>query len=143
MPACSLLFTLLSVQLCVPFFMTFSSVIAEHCARRNDEINKKMNCQNLFNSFQKTCVGKQYDDSEIKMRYRIFLSEHNRQVRTQNRQSAKLFLQSSELGFPYPLTRRRVCTPSSLVPGGHTRLRERRWGGGGPNSDEGTDTVVL
>ncbi len=32
--------------------------------------------------------------------------------------------------------------PSLLVPGGHTLLRERGWGGG-PNSDEGTDTVEL
>ncbi len=29
----------------------------------------------------------------------------------QSRQSAKLFLQSSELGLPHPLTRRRVCPP--------------------------------
>ncbi len=30
---------------------------------------------------------------------------------TEYRQSAKLFLQSSELGLPQPLTRRRVCPP--------------------------------
>jgi hypothetical protein len=30
---------------------------------------------------------------------------------SQSRQSAKLLLQSSELGLPHPLTRRRVCTP--------------------------------
>jgi hypothetical protein len=30
---------------------------------------------------------------------------------TQSRQSAKLFLQSSELGLPQPLTRRRVFSP--------------------------------
>jgi hypothetical protein len=29
----------------------------------------------------------------------------------QSKQSAKLFLQSSELGLPQPLTRRRVCPP--------------------------------
>jgi hypothetical protein len=29
----------------------------------------------------------------------------------QSRQSAELFLQSSELGLPHPLTRRRVCSP--------------------------------
>ncbi len=58
------------------------------------------------------------------------------QFRAQSRQSAKLFPQSSELGPPHPLTRRRVCTPPPLVPGGgHTRLRERGWGS--PNFDEG------
>ncbi len=36
---------------------------------------------------------------------------------SQSRQSAKLFLQSSELGLPHSLTRRRVCPPP-LVPGG-------------------------
>jgi hypothetical protein len=35
-----------------------------------------------------------------------------------------------------------VCTPPPpLVPGGHTRLPERGWES--PNTDEGTDTVVL
>ena len=43
----------------------------------------------------------------------------------QSRQSAKLFLQSSELELPHPLTRKQV----------------RGWGS--PSSDEGTYTVVL
>ncbi len=30
----------------------------------------------------------------------------------QSRQSAKLFLQSSELGLPHPLSRRRLCPPT-------------------------------
>jgi hypothetical protein len=34
-----------------------------------------------------------------------------RQLEPQSRQSAKLFLLSSELGLPQPLTRRRVCPP--------------------------------
>jgi hypothetical protein len=73
-PAYSLLFSLSQLlfylsNFVLRFFISFSSVITEHCARRNDEINKKMNCQNLFNSFQNTCVSKQYVDSEIKMRY--------------------------------------------------------------------------
>ncbi len=34
---------------------------------------------------------------------------------TQSRQSAKLFLQSLELGLPHPLTRRRVCTVPAQV----------------------------
>jgi hypothetical protein len=61
---------------------------------------------------------------------------------TEYRQSAKLFLQSSELGLPQPLTRRRVCPPPPRFWGeGHTRWRERGWES--PNSDEGTYTVVL
>jgi hypothetical protein len=39
--------------------------------------------------------------------------------RAQSRQSAKLFLRSSEFGLPHPITRRRVCT---VYPPG--------WGGG-------------
>jgi hypothetical protein len=43
----------------------------------------------------------------------------------QSRQSAKLFLQSSELGLPNPSPCRRVCPPP-LVPGGgaHSLTRE-------------------
>jgi hypothetical protein len=45
------------------------------------------------------------------------------------RQSAKLLLQSSELGLPHPLTRKRVCPPPPFVlRGGHNHLGE---GGGG------------
>ncbi len=58
----------------------------------------------------------------------------------QSRQSAKLFLQSSELGLPQPLTRRRECPPW-LWGEGHTRWRGRSCES--PNSDEGTYTVVL
>jgi hypothetical protein len=36
----------------------------------------------------------------------------------QSRESAKLFLQSSALGLPKPLTLRRVCPPPSSVLGG-------------------------
>ncbi len=46
-------------------------------------------------------------------------------TRPQSRQSAKLFLQSSELGLPHPLTRRRVCPPYPSV---HTRSQERGMG---------------
>jgi hypothetical protein len=60
----------------------------------------------------------------------------------QSRQSAKLFLQSSELRLPQPITRRQVCPPPPLFRGGgHTRWRER--GLESPNSDEGTYSVVL
>jgi hypothetical protein len=58
----------------------------------------------------------------------------NSALRSQSRQSAKLFLQSSALGLPHSLTRRRVCKPPP-PPLGHTRLRERGWGS--PNSDRG------
>jgi hypothetical protein len=46
---------------------------------------------------------------------------------SQSRQSAKLFLQSLELGLSQPLTRTRVCPPPHpLVPGGgaHSLARE-------------------
>jgi hypothetical protein len=47
---------------------------------------------------------------------------------SQSRQSAKLFLQSSELGLPYPLSRRRVCPPA-LWSGGRGTLAGERGGG--------------
>ncbi len=61
----------------------------------------------------------------------------------QSRQSAKLYLQSSELGLPQPLTRRRVCPPP-LVPGGGAPLLAREGGGRVPIPTRGnTLTVVL
>jgi hypothetical protein len=47
---------------------------------------------------------------------------------SQSRQNDKLFLQSSELGLPQFLIRRRVCPSPRFWGEGHTRLRER--GGG-------------
>jgi hypothetical protein len=41
-------------------------------------------------------------------------------VATRSRQSAKLFLQSSELGLPHPLSRRRECPPP-FGPGGRAQ----------------------
>jgi hypothetical protein len=41
---------------------------------------------------------------------------------------------------PHPLTRRRVCPPLWFRGRGHTLAGEEV---GGPNSEEGTDTVVL
>jgi hypothetical protein len=65
----------------------------------------------------------------------------NGQWLTQSRQSTKLSLQSSEFGLPRPFTRECLPLPP-LVPGvGHTLACER--GGGVPNSNDGTDTVVL
>jgi hypothetical protein len=53
----------------------------------------------------------------------------------QRRQSAELFLQSSDLGPLQPLTRRRVGPPPPGSEGeGHTRWRERGWES--PSSDE-------
>jgi hypothetical protein len=60
--------------------------------------------------------------------------------------SAKLFLQSSELGLPHLLAGGRLCPPPLVWGGGgsvHTRLPAREWGWGSPNSDKGTDTLVL
>jgi hypothetical protein len=66
-----------------------------------------------------------------------------KRLRAQSRQSAKFFLQLSELGLPQPLTRRRVCPPPRCWGEGHTRWLERGWDWESPNSDEGTYTVVL
>jgi hypothetical protein len=66
----------------------------------------------------------------------------------ESRKSAELFLQSSELGLPHSLARRRVCSPllrfggGGGVPGTHS-LAGEGVGGFHSNSDEGTDTVVL
>ncbi len=54
----------------------------------------------------------------------VLIKCHSIQFKTQSRQSARLFLQSSELGIPHLLTRRRDCPPGS----GHPLLRERGWG---------------
>jgi hypothetical protein len=49
---------------------------------------------------------------------------------SQSRQSAKLFLQSSELGLPQPLTRRRVCPVCPpFGSGGRGTLAGERGGG--------------
>jgi hypothetical protein len=60
----------------------------------------------------------------------------------QSRQSAKLFSSRRNLGLPQPLTRRRVCPPPTLVPGGgaHSLARE---GVGNSQFRRGTYTVVL
>ncbi len=57
----------------------------------------------------------------VRRNLQLFLNS----CRAQRRQSAKLFLQSSELGLPQPLIRGRVC-PSPLDPGGgaHSLARD-------------------
>jgi hypothetical protein len=47
---------------------------------------------------------------------------------SQSRQSARLFLQSSELGLPHPLAHRQVCPPLWLQ--GRETLAGGRGGGG-------------
>jgi hypothetical protein len=62
--------------------------------------------------------------------YFIFTFLHHTTLfKPQSRQSAKLFLQSSQLGLPQPLTRRRVCPPP-LVPGGGAHALAGERGGG-------------
>jgi hypothetical protein len=59
-------------------------------------------------------------------------------------QSAKLYLQSSELGLPHPLSRRRVHPPLWFFGSvGEDTHACGRGGWGSPKSDEGTCTVVL
>jgi hypothetical protein len=60
----------------------------------------------------------------------------------QSRQSARLFLQSSELGPPPPLPQASVSHPH-LVPGKHSLAGEGVGWGRGHNSDEGTDCGTL
>jgi hypothetical protein len=50
-------------------------------------------------------------------------------------------LQLSELGLPDHLTRIGEYASPPFRGEGHSRSREKEWEG--PNSDEGTDTVVL
>ncbi len=62
--------------------------------------------------------------------HRKFKINKAQRVIVQSRQSAKLFLQSSELGLPHPLTRRRVCPPLWTGGGGvHTHACGRGSGG--------------
>jgi hypothetical protein len=57
-------------------------------------------------------------------------------------QSARLSLQSSELGPTPPPPHPQASVSPPLVPGGGTHSLAGE-GVGGPNSDEGTDTVVF
>ncbi len=61
---------------------------------------------------------------------------------TQSRHSAMGFLSSRPSWLlPPPHPQASVAPPPLIPGGGHTRLREREWGGA--NSDEGTNTLVL
>jgi len=57
-----------------------------------------------------------------------------------------VYVPSSELGLPQPLSRKRACPPlhhpdQRVGGGGHIRLRLR--GGGGPNSDDWRKSLAL
>jgi hypothetical protein len=54
-----------------------------------------------------------------------------------------LFLQSSELGLPHPLTRRRECVPPSFDCGGWGTHSLAGEGVEGPNSGEGKTLCIL
>jgi hypothetical protein len=60
-------------------------------------------------------------------------------------QSTTVYVPSSELGLPQPLSCKRVCPPSGLprtkVGGGHTCLRLRGWES--PNSDDRRKGLAL
>jgi hypothetical protein len=58
-------------------------------------------------------------------------------------QSARLSIQTFELAPPRPFTRKRILpTPLHWVQGGDT-LACREGVGGGPNSDDVIDTLIL
>jgi hypothetical protein len=63
----------------------------------------------------------------------------------QSRQSTRLCLQSSELGLPTPSPHLQtsVSPPPWFRDGGYTLALAEERVGNSPNSDEGTDTVVL
>jgi hypothetical protein len=57
-------------------------------------------------------------------------------------QSARLYLQSSDLGPPIPSPAGECVPPFTVVPGGGTNSLGGE-GVGGPHSNKGTGTVVL
>ncbi len=63
--------------------------------------------------------------------------------RWMSRQSDRLLLQSSELGPPIPLPAGERCPSPWFRGGGGGALSLAGEGVGGPNSDEGTYTLVL
>jgi hypothetical protein len=58
-----------------------------------------------------TCVYVHCMSYRICFEWVAGLCRETNRLRSQSRQSAKLFLQSSELRLPHPFTRRRVCPP--------------------------------
>jgi hypothetical protein len=86
----------------------------------------------LFQFFAKKIENTFYDKSILKtplinpyiVKIKILDRDRGQEgpLHTQSRQSAKLFLKSSELGLPQPLTRRRVCPV--LGGGAHSLARD-------------------
>ncbi len=64
-----------------------------------DTLSSKTNCKQKYDKNVDTLIRKHFPPVK------------NLICRAQGRQSAKLFLQSSEWGLPHPLNRRRVCPP--------------------------------
>jgi hypothetical protein len=99
-------------------------------------LNIELHLQSLFGLHVHTCTHWLRSRSPLPPPHlgsysrALLVSRDRRNLFAQSRQSAQLFLQSSELELPQPLTRRRV-----------TRWRAREWEG--PNSDEGTYTVIY
>jgi hypothetical protein len=80
--------------------------------------------------------------------YIQFQGSDTERIEAQSRQSAKPFTKTSEFGLTHPFTRRQAPSvypppppPFVLGGGAHSLAGERV--GGGPNLDEGADTVVL
>jgi hypothetical protein len=82
----------------------------------------------------KRTMGWKYKNNKYRKEKRI-------RWKAQSRQSARLSLQSSEFGPAIPLPADQCCPPPTLVSGGKHSLAGE--GVYGPNSNEGTDTVVL
>jgi hypothetical protein len=58
-------------------------------------------------------------------------------------QSTTVYVPSSELGLPQPLSRKQACPlpPNQRAGGGHTRLRVGGWGS--PNFDDWRKSLAL
>ncbi len=82
-----------------------------------------------------TCSPSNTDPATV----HVFIQEG--QFPAQSRQSAKLFSSRRNWDSPNPSPAGECAPPPRVWGEGHTRWRERNWEC--PNSDEGTDTVVL
>jgi hypothetical protein len=67
--------------------------------------------------------------------------ESNHKVLIYTEHHSTVYVPSSELGLPRPLSRKRVCPSQGQGVGGHTRLRLRGWGSS--NSDDWRTSLAL